>query len=121
MLTEEYSFVNGKSPRIMVVDDNPSNIKLIARILKTQGYDNIKAVSDSSLVMDEYKSWQPNIILLDLLMPKFNGLDILDQINSIRNKQYLPVIMITADRCGADDTKGALYRSFEQASYLKAA
>ncbi len=84
-------------PRIMIVDDNPSNISLLTRILHLHGYTNILPITDSGDVLDQFKKWQPDIILLDLLMPRFNGLDILDQINSIKNKQYLPVIMITAD------------------------
>jgi len=88
---------NTTMPRIMIVDDNPSNISLITRILKLHGYDHIMPITDSSEVMDQFKKWQPDIILLDLLMPKFNGIDVLAQINCIKNKQYLPVIMITAD------------------------
>ncbi len=86
-----------KSAKIMVVDDNLSNILLIKRILEVNGYKNIKGISNPAEVLDEYKKWQPDIILLDLLMPDINGLDILDQINNIRSKQYLPVIMLTAD------------------------
>ena len=86
-------------PRIMIVDDNPSNISLLTRILNLHGYTNIMPITDSGEVIDQFKKWQPDIILLDLLMPRFNGLDVLDQINSIKNKQYLPVIMITADDC----------------------
>ncbi len=86
-------------PRIMIVDDNPSNISMLTRILNLHGYTNIMPITDSGEVLDQFKKWQPDIILLDLLMPRFNGLDILDQIGSIKNKQYLPVIMITADDC----------------------
>ncbi len=95
-LTENQSEIEFK-PRIMIVDDNPSNISLLTRILNLHGYTNILPITDSGEVIDQFKKWQPDIILLDLLMPRFNGLDILDQINSIKNKQYLPVIMITAD------------------------
>lgn len=84
-------------PRIMIVDDNPSNISLMTRVLNLHGYTNIMPITDSGDVIDQFKKWQPDIILLDLLMPRFNGLDILEQVNSIKNKQYLPVIMITAD------------------------
>ena len=84
-------------PRIMIVDDNPANISLITRILHLHGYTNILPITDSAEVVDQFKSWQPDIILLDLLMPNYNGLDVLEQINSIKNMQYLPVIMITAD------------------------
>ncbi len=84
-------------PRIMIVDDNPANISLITRILHLHGYTNILPITDSAEVVDQFKTWQPDIILLDLLMPNYNGLDVLEQINSIKNMQYLPVIMITAD------------------------
>ena len=90
--------MNGKiQPRIMIIDDSVENIALLERILNFHGYQNIKSISDSRNVMDEFKAWQPDIILLDLLMPHFDGLDILDQINCIKDKDYLPVIMITAD------------------------
>ncbi len=98
MITEENLLTyTKKSSKIMIVDDNLSNITIIKRILEVSGYKNILGISDPSEVLDEFKKWQPDIILLDLLMPRINGLDVLEQINSIRSKQYLPVIMITAD------------------------
>lgn len=84
-------------PRIMIVDDEIVNIKVLTRILNLNGYENIKGITDSKQVMDGFKAWQPDIILLDLLMPCMDGLAVLDQINSIKNRQYLPVVMITAD------------------------
>lgn len=84
-------------PRIMIVDDEPLNIKVLVRILNSHGYHNLRPITDSTQVMDVFKSWQPDIILLDLMMPFMSGLDILEQINGVKNKQYLPVIMITAD------------------------
>ena len=92
-----FSSLEMDQPRIMIVDDEPINIKVLTRILNSHGYHNIKPITESTQVMDIFKSWQPDIILLDLMMPCFNGLDILEQINGVKNKQYLPVIMITAD------------------------
>lgn len=96
-MTEQNNRNQEFKPRIMIVDDNPANISLLTRILRLHGYTNIMPITDAGEVVDQFKKWQPDIILLDLLMPRFNGLDVLGQINGIKNKQYLPVIMITAD------------------------
>lgn len=96
-MTKQEAATPKEQPRIMIVDDEPSNIKVLTRILNLNGYENIKPVEDSLQVLDEFKRWQPDIILLDLMMPCFNGLDVLEQINQFKNSQYLPVIMITAD------------------------
>lgn len=85
------------APKVMIIDDNIENTRLLERILHINGYSKIKSICDSRLVLDAFKTWQPDIILLDLLMPHLNGLDILDEISRIKNRNYLPVIMITAD------------------------
>ena len=97
MAQGDFSFGEMDQPRIMIVDDEPLNIRVLTRILNSHGYYNIKPITESTQVMDIFKIWQPDIILLDLMMPCFNGLDILEQIGGVKNKQYLPVIMITAD------------------------
>ena len=85
------------APKVMIIDDNIENVRLLERILHINGYDKIKSITDPRLVLDTFKAWQPDIILLDLLMPHLNGLDILDEISHVKNRNYLPVIMITAD------------------------
>lgn len=82
--------------KILIVDDNPSNVLLLEKMLNIYGYNNIKTLTDSRDVIELYIGYQPDILLLDLKMPYFDGFQILEQLNKIKEDDYLPVIIITA-------------------------
>ncbi|RYD01921.1 hypothetical protein N752_27745 [Desulforamulus aquiferis] len=81
---------------ILIVDDNPSNILLLQRLLTISGYRNIKSTTKSIEVLDLYKTYQPDLLLMDLRMPPPDGFEIIEQLNRIKGDDYLPVIIITA-------------------------
>lgn len=83
-------------PKILIVDDNPANIMLLEKMLKINNYNNLKTTTDSRQVLDIYKSFEPDLILLDLKMPYFDGFQIMEQLNEFEQNDFLPVIMITA-------------------------
>ncbi len=82
--------------RILIVDDEPSMLRLLQERLKYEGYKNILSLDDSYQVINTVKTYRPDLILLDLIMPN-SGIDILRQ---LRNEQigldYLPVIVVSA-------------------------
>ena len=82
--------------KIMVVDDEPINIKVAKKYLHLAGYQNIIGVSDSRTVLSRISQEQPDIVLLDIMMPEVSGLEILEQIRADKRWAYLPVIMVTA-------------------------
>ena len=81
---------------IMVVDDEPTNIKVVQRLLQLAGYTNFVTTTDSTLALDMIRKERPDLVLLDLMMPRMSGLDILGAIRSDDNLSFLPVIILTA-------------------------
>src|SRR5947209_6063739 len=83
---------------ILVVDDTPDNVTLVAHFLKFAGYKNIRLLTDSSLVMDTVRTFGPDLILLDLHMPEIDGFQILKTLHeSGFGEKSIPVLVFTAD------------------------
>lgn len=83
-------------PKILIVDDNPSNVLLLQRMLRINNYTNIITTTDSRDVISLYLTNNPDLILLDLKMPYLDGFQVLEQLNQIKEDDFLPVIMVTA-------------------------
>jgi two-component system OmpR family response regulator/two-component system alkaline phosphatase synthesis response regulator PhoP len=83
-----------QSACIMAVDDEPTILRVLKRILEPEGYEVILASDGSSALalLDERK---PDLVILDIMMPGLDGFQVLD---SIRQGLNIPVIMLTA-RC----------------------
>ncbi len=97
------SFVSEVSParlaadgKVMIVDDEPINIKVAQKFLKLAGYQHVFGVTDPRTVMSRIAEDQPDIVLLDIMMPEVSGLEILGQIRATGQLAYLPVIVVTA-------------------------
>src|SRR6476661_700047 len=84
--------------RILVVDDEEPNVLLLKRALEQQGYENVRTTSDSRKVAETVLEFQPDLVLLDLLMPHIDGFGLLEQIHRlIPAGNYLPILVLTAD------------------------
>ncbi|HJU10843.1 MAG TPA: response regulator, partial [Candidatus Binataceae bacterium] len=84
--------------RILIIDDQPSNIALLEKILHQNGYVQYRSIADSRATIREFQEFQPDLILLDLMMPELDGYAILAELQSlIRPETYLPILVITAD------------------------
>ena len=66
--------------RILIVDDQPSNVRLLERVLVTAGYQDLMSTLDPREVLERYRTFQPDLILLDLLMPYLDGVAVLEQL-----------------------------------------
>src|SRR5882757_5217460 len=84
--------------RILIVDDEPANVRLMTRILQSAGYRQIEGISDARAVLDARQSWCPDLILLDLHMPYIDGISLLKifQAQSAES-EFVPVLVLTAD------------------------
>ena len=87
--------------RILIVDDEPVNIKLLEKMLGTEGYINISSLSDPRQVKSTYESDKFDIVLLDINMPHLDGFDILERLNNIPTESFIPVLILTA-QCALD-------------------
>ncbi|NIK78548.1 two-component system alkaline phosphatase synthesis response regulator PhoP [Paenibacillus castaneae] len=79
--------------KILVVDDEPSISMLIAFNLKLAGYD-VRCVSDGEAVFDMLKPFRPDLIVLDLMLPKMDGIQVCRELRKQNNA--VPIIMLTA-------------------------
>src|SRR5271165_416739 len=84
--------------RILVVDDEPANVHLLDRFLKEAGFNNIRTTSDSREALRIYREQQPDIVLLDLLMPFLDGFAVMKQLREeMEPGTYVPILVLTAD------------------------
>ena len=87
----------------MIVDDEPINIKVVQKYLKLAGYQHIIGVTDSRTVLGRIAEDQPDVVLLDIMMPEVSGLEILERIRADEQWAFLPVIVVTAS--DSEETK----------------
>lgn len=82
--------------KIMIVDDSPTSVMFLEKMLRQYGFKNILAINDSRMVIEKYMDFEPDLLLLDLVMPHFDGFDVLEQLDELNESSYLPVIVITS-------------------------
>jgi putative two-component system response regulator len=82
--------------RIMVVDDVPLNISVVCAHLRHEGYGQFIKVSDSKQAIATLYREDPDLLLLDIMMPDVSGLDILHVVRADPRFAHLPVLMLTA-------------------------
>lgn len=84
--------------RVLIVDDEPSNVRLLERILEMFGTASVKSTTDSRRALPLFLEFQPDIVLLDLHMPHLDGFAVIEQIKTaIPEGDYLPILVLTAD------------------------
>ncbi len=83
--------------KILVVDDEPVNVALLEDILAENGYTRVHSTTDSQLALETCKILQPDLVLLDLMMPPPDGLTILESLRAEDDANFLPVVVLTAD------------------------
>lgn len=83
--------------KILIIDDEPANVALLQEILIESGYTRIEAVADSKEALAAVNKFEPDLVLLDLMMPPPDGFAILDSLRSEREEIFLPVVVLTAD------------------------
>ena len=111
--------------KIVVIDDEPANVALLAAMLAEGGYTRVKTVTDSRRAMETCLAFEPDLVLLDLMMPHVDGFAILESLRAAAGESFLPVIVLTADanektklralRAGANDF---LLKPFDQLEVL---
>jgi len=70
---------------------NDANLQLLERILKQGGYTCYRSLRDSRQVVSVYREFQPDLVLLDLMMPRLNGVAVMEQLRPLTEGTYLPV------------------------------
>ncbi len=87
-----------RAAKILIVDDQEANVLVLERLLEREGYAHFKSIRDPRQVITFYVEFQPDLILLDLVMPYLDGFAVLEQLRSaIPAESYLPVLVLTGD------------------------
>lgn len=83
------------SSRILVVEDEPNIVESLRFILERADYD-VQSVSDGLVALDRLRTQSFSAVVLDIMLPGMNGLDVLRAVREDRNLSDLPVIVLTA-------------------------
>jgi putative two-component system response regulator len=88
----------GRAPRILVVDDDSSNVRLLTRSLHRVGFSEVEGTTDPFQAFRLFCSFSPDLILLDLHMPGLDGMSLLEQVRAVTPPDaFLPILIITGD------------------------
>ena len=91
----------GSSQKILVVEDNQDNRELVVKVLKINGYKVVEAV-DGEEALEKTKTENPDLILMDLFIPKIDGYEVTRRLKSDRDLKHIPVIALTAHAMKGD-------------------
>lgn len=90
-----------EEPSILVVDDNPSNCDLLSRRLTRKGF-KCGVANSGQKALDQVQQCVPDMILLDVMMPGMDGLEVLTRLRQKYNSVELPILMVTAKNANDD-------------------
>jgi putative two-component system response regulator len=82
--------------KIMIVDDETTNVKLVKRLLEREGYSRFVTTEDGVAALSLLREEMPDLLLLDLMMPNISGLDILAELRDDPRCALIPVLILTA-------------------------
>lgn len=83
--------------KILIVDDEKVNVRLLEMILQNGGYKNVFSTTDSREAMSLFHNIQPDIVLLDLAMPHMDGFAVMAQLTTEMPVVAVPILVLTAD------------------------
>ena len=100
-----------EKPRILLVDDEPSIVKMVGKRLEIEGFQVILA-TDGQAALSRVQTDHPDLVILDLMLPKLNGYEICTMLKQDTRHRHIPVVIFTAKTqekdekmavdCGAD-------------------
>jgi CheY-like chemotaxis protein len=93
---------------VLVVDDNEDNIKIVSAMLLARGFE-VRIARDGKGALESVKQFPPDVILLDVMMPGMDGIEVLDHIKADPRSASIPVIMVTAKSQDEDLLVGYKY------------
>jgi DNA-binding response OmpR family regulator len=81
--------------RILIVDDDPHTIEILTRMLGREGYDCVSAASGAA-ALETVRGKPIDVILLDVMMPEMDGLQVCEHLRADKTLRQIPVILVTA-------------------------
>ena len=104
--------------KILIVDDQKSNIRLLEQTLKRAGYADVISTTEPRTVAALHQEHHFDLMLLDLQMPELNGFEVMDQLQEARRANPVSILVLSADstqmpavfEAGADSFLGKPFR-----------
>ena len=84
--------------KILIVDDEEGNLRVLERLLKKIGYREVLTANSGEKGVELYRREQPDLVLLDLKMPEFSGFDVMKALRQEMTEDYLPILILTAQQ-----------------------
>ena len=94
--------------KILVVDDDRLTVSALEQLLQRHGYSRVMGITDSRTALETCSSFDPDLILLDLIMPDVDGFEVLEALRSDGSERFLPIVVLTGD-----DSEAAKARALE--------
>ena len=108
----------GLPKKILVVDDNQDSRELVVKVLKNKGYEMVEAV-DGEEAIEKAIAEKPDLILLDISIPKLNGYEVTQKLKGMEEFKNIPIVALTAHAMKGDRKKaleagceGYIYKAY---------
>ena len=98
---EKYGVMSMLQKKVLIVDDSPSQVKLIQGFLEHEGY-LLVGINDPERVEEAIALERPSVILLDVVMPKRNGFQVCRELKNNADYNAIPVILVTSKNTESD-------------------
>jgi putative two-component system response regulator len=87
-----------KNARVMVVDDEPQNVRYVTDVLEWAGYEVVEGLTDPREAINRFPDFEPDLVILDLLMPGVDGFGVMEaMLETVGEDVYLPFLILTSD------------------------
>lgn len=93
-----------KPPRILIVDDMPRNAELLEAYLAEEDYE-LRIAADGEQALEMVAEWKPDLLLLDIMMPKISGFEVCKSVKSDPATRHVAILVVTALDKSADVEK----------------
>lgn len=90
-----------KAKKILIVEDSPTHLRMLSDLMKNGGYTVITAV-DGEEALEKAASELPDLIVLDIILPKKNGFQVCRQIKTAPETKHIKVLMLTSKKQDSD-------------------
>jgi len=91
--------------KILIVEDEQSLLKLESILLASRGYE-VKGVGDGQAALDVVTTMKPDLLLLDIMLPKIDGFEVCRQIKANEETRHILVVLLTVKNSNEDFAKG---------------
>ncbi|WP_426104239.1 response regulator [Massilia sp. TSP1-1-2] len=89
------------SSRVLIIDDQPANLRLLEDLLAGEGLTHVVGTTSAQKALDLYAAFDPDLIVLDLMMPELDGYAVLEHLKRRGDPfDFRPVLVVTADATG---------------------